>query len=96
MLQRRKESIACSKLSDSEKDARVKDTRKYERVRRETEGTVARNIRGRKIRDEISSRFIFVFALSQFRGPDYISERVNLLPNSVCGCGGLRARLQLH
>ena len=80
MLQKGKESITCSRLSDSEKDARVKDTRKYERVRRE---------------DEISSRFIFVFALSQFRGPDYIWERVSLLPNSVCGCEGLRARLAI-
>ena len=94
MLQKGKESIACSRLSDSEKDARVKDTRKYERVRKE-KGTVAGKIRGRKMRDEISSRFIFVFALSQFRGPDYIWERVNLLPNSVCGCEGLRARLAI-
>ena len=48
------------------------------------------------MRDEISSRFIFVFALSQFRGPDYISERVNLLSNShLCGCEGLSARLAI-
>ena len=47
MLQKGKESIACSRLSDSEKDARVKDTRKYERVRKE-KGTVAGKIRGRR------------------------------------------------
>ena len=78
MLQKGKESIACSRLSDCEKDARVKDTRKYERVRKE-KGTVAGKIRGRKMRDETSSPW----------------ERVNLLPNSVCGCKGLRARLAI-
>ena len=57
---------------------------------------MAGKIRGRKMRDEISSRFIFVFALSQFRGPDYISERVNLFSNShLCGCEGLSARVAI-
>ena len=44
--------IACSRLSDSGEDAKVKGTR--------------------KVLSPFSSRFTFVFALSQFSGPNYL------------------------
>ena len=53
--------MACSRLSDSGKDAKVKGARKV--------GGGAGREKG--ILSPVSSRFIFVFALSQFRGPDY-------------------------
>ena len=51
--------LACSRLSDSGEDAKVKGTRKVdEATKRKRKG--------------VSSRFIFVFALAQFSGPDYL------------------------
>ena len=55
---------ACSRLSDSGEDAKVKGTRK---------GSEAWK---RKI---FSSRFIFLFALSKFRWPDYLGAWNRLL-----------------
>ena len=49
--------IACSRLSDSGKDTKEKDTRK---------------VGGAKKLSPVSSCFIFVFALSQFSGPNYL------------------------
>ena len=51
--------IAFSRLSDSREDAKEKGTLKVGRA-------------GKKKRWAVSSRFIFVFALSQFSGPDYL------------------------
>ena len=51
--------LTCSKLSDSGEDAKVRGTRKVQ-------------WRGGKKLSPVSSPFIFVFALSQFRGPDYL------------------------
>ena len=64
--------LACFRLSDSRNDAYVWGTQKYERVIWE-KGAVGPSL------SPVSSRFIFVFALSQFRRPDYL-EAWNRLP----------------
>ena len=51
--------LPCSRLSDSGEDAKVTSTRKVQ-------------WRGGKKLSPVSSPFIFVFALSQFSGPDYL------------------------
>ena len=51
--------LACSRLSDSGEDAKVKGTRKVG-------GAKKRKRKG------VYSRFIFVFPLAQFSGPDYL------------------------
>ena len=53
------ETITCSRLSDSGEDAKVKGTRKGRS--------------GRK-KELVSSRFIFMFMLSQICGPDYLGD----------------------
>ena len=55
-------AVACSRLSDSSDDAKMKRTRKYEGVIWEKRGGGS----------AVSSRFIFVIALSRFRGPGYL------------------------
>ena len=57
--------IACSRLSDSWGDAKAKGTRKV--------GGAGKKEKGREpppLLSPVSSRFIFVFALSQFSVPD--------------------------
>ena len=49
--------VACSITSDSGEDAKEKGMRK---------------VGGREKLSPVSSRFISVFALSQFSGPDYL------------------------
>ena len=49
--------LACSRLSDSGADAKVKGTRKVGGAKK-----------GKPLLSSVSSRFTFVFALSQFRG----------------------------
>ena len=51
--------LACSRLSDSGEDAKVKGTRKVG-------GAKKRKRKG------VYSRFIFVFAFAQFSRPDYL------------------------
>ena len=51
--------LACSRLSDSGEDAKVKGTRKVDGPKK-------------RKRNGVSSCFIFVFALAQFSGPDYL------------------------
>ena len=59
-------SLACSRLSDSGEDAKEKGTRKVGGAgKRKKEGSPPPL-------SPVSSRFIFVFALSQFSGPDYL------------------------
>ena len=53
------EAITCSRLSDSGEDAKVKGTQK--------------GGGGRK-KEIVSSRFIFMFVLSQIWGPDYLVD----------------------
>ena len=56
--------LACSRLSDSGEDTKVKGTRKV--------GWAGKKEKGREppLLSPVSSRFIFVFELSQFSGPD--------------------------
>ena len=56
--------IACSRLSDSGEDTKEKDTRKV--------GGAKKRKRKKPLLSQVSSRFIFVFALSQFSRPDYL------------------------
>ena len=56
--------IACSRLSDSGEDTKERDTRKV--------GGAKKRKRKKPLLSPVSSRFIFVFALSQFSGPDYL------------------------
>ena len=56
--------IACSRLSDSGEDMKEKDTRKV--------GGAKKRKRKKPLLSPVSSRFIFVFALSQFSRPDYL------------------------
>ena len=56
--------IACSRLSDSGEDTKEKDTRKV--------GGTKKRKRKKPLLSPVSSRFIFVFALSQFSRPDYL------------------------
>ena len=58
--------VACSRLSDSGEDAKEKGTRKVGgEGKRKKEGSPPPL-------SPVSSRFIFLFALSQFSGPDYL------------------------
>ena len=57
--------LACSRLSDSGEDAKEKGTRK--------------GSEGGPLLSHLSSRFIFVFILSQFSGPDYLGAWNRLL-----------------
>ena len=74
--------VACSRLSDSEEEAKEKGTRKVSGAER---GGAGRSGAGKRKKEKgkwkgerppllspVSSRFIFVFALSQFSGPDYL------------------------
>ena len=61
--------LACSRLSDSGEGAKVKRHAKSWR------GGKKRREKGKEpplLLSPVSSRFIFVFALSQFSGPDYL------------------------
>ena len=51
--------VACSRVSDSGKDAKKRHAKSWRGGKKEKVSPV-------------SSRFIFVFALSQFSGPDYL------------------------
>ena len=53
--------LACSRLSDSGEDAKVKGTRKVGGAKK-----------GKPLLSSVSSRFTFVFALSQFSGLNYL------------------------
>ena len=53
--------LACSRLSDSGEDAKVKGTRKFGGTKK-----------GKPLLSSVSSRFTFVFALSQFSGLNYL------------------------
>ena len=57
--------VACSRVSDSEKDAKKKNKKNKKH---------AKSWRGAKKEkvSPVSPRFIFVFALYQFSGPDYL------------------------
>ena len=57
--------VACSRLSDTGEDAKEKGTRKVG-------GAEKREKEGPPPLSPVSSRVIFVFALSQFSGPDYL------------------------
>ena len=59
---------SCSRLSDSGKSAKVWKMRKGWGQR---EGRAKRGAGREKRKKEVSSRFFFLFALSQFYGPDY-------------------------
>ena len=59
--------VACSRLSDSGEDAKVKGTRKVDGA-----GKNAKEGKEPPFLSPVSSRFIFYFALSQFRRPDYL------------------------
>ena len=61
-------SVACSRLLDSGEDVKVEGARK-------------RGGSGERKKEKVSSRYIFVFALCQFRGPDYLGawDRLMLL-----------------
>ena len=56
--------IACSRLSNSGKDTKEKDTRKV--------GGAKKRKRKKPLLSPVSSHFIFVFTLSQFSRPDYL------------------------
>ena len=61
--------LTCSRLSDSGEDAKVKRHAKSWR------GGKKRREKGKEpplLLSPVSSRFIFVFALSQFSEPDYL------------------------
>ena len=61
--------LACSRLSNSEEGAKVKRHAKSWR------GGKKRREKGKEpplLLSPVSSRFIFVFVLSQFSGPDYL------------------------
>ena len=62
--------LACSRLSDSWEDAKVKGTRKVGGVGKRKKPPLL---------SPVSSRFIFVFALSQFSGLDYLGAWNRLL-----------------
>ena len=72
-------SVACSRLSDSGEDAKEKGTRKDggARKRKGERGSVAPL-------SPVSSRFIFVFAFSQFSGPDYLGAWNRLFFQPPC------------
>ena len=53
--------LACSRLSDSGEDAKVKGTRKFGGAKK-----------GKPLLSSVSSRFTFVFVLSQFSGLNYL------------------------
>ena len=53
--------LACSRLSDSGEDAKVKGKRKVGGAKK-----------GKPLLSPVSSRFTFVFTLSQFSGPNYL------------------------
>ena len=60
-------TVACSRLSDGGEDAKEKGTRKVGGAgKRKGERAPPPPL------SPVSSRFIFVFALSQFSGPDYL------------------------
>ena len=62
--------LACSRLSDSWEDAKVKSTRKVGGVGKRKKPPLL---------SPVSSRVIFVFALSQFSGLDYLGAWNRLL-----------------
>ena len=75
--------LACSRLSDSGEDAKEKGTRK--------------GSEGGPLPSHLSSRFIFVFILSQFSGPDYLGAWNRLLIYQCCGYNwySMRGRILL-
>ena len=73
--------LACSRLSDSGEDAKVKGTRK---------------VGGAKKLSPVSFRIIFVFALSQFSGPDYLGTRNRLTYNILQAESQLRTANSKH
>ena len=60
--------LACSRLSDSGEDAKVKGTRKFGGAKK-----------GKPLLSSVSSRFTFVFALCQLSGPNYLGVWKRLL-----------------
>ena len=73
--------LACSRLSDSGQKAKEKSTRKVGGRENEKEGPLL------KLSPD-SSRLIFVFALSQFSGPDVIYVSRHRQPKrTMCGFG---------
>ena len=67
-------TVACSRLSDGGEDAKEKGTRKVGGAgKRKGERAPPPPF------SPVSSRFIFVFALSQFSGPDYLGAWNRLL-----------------
>ena len=59
--------VACSRVSDSGKD-----------VKKKRHAKIWRDGKKEKV-SPVSSRFIFVFALSQFSGPDYLGASNGLI-----------------
>ena len=59
-------SVACSRLLDSGEDVKVKDARKG-------------GGSGKRKKEEVSSHFIFMSALSQFSTPDYLEAWKRLM-----------------
>ena len=64
--------LACSRLSDSGEEEKEKGTRTVS-------GARERKKEGKESLSPVSFRFIFVFALSQFSGPDYLGAWNRLL-----------------
>ena len=67
--------VACSRLSDSGEEAKEKGTRKVggaERGGKKEKGKRKGERERPPLLSPVSSRFIFVFALSQFSGHDYL------------------------
>ena len=74
---------SCSRLSDSGKSAKVWKMRKGWGQR---EGRAKRGAGREKRKKEVSSRFFFLFALSQFYGPDYLGAWFHMRQQSGNSC----------
>ena len=73
--------LSCSRLSDSGEDAKVKGTR---------------TVGGAKKFSPVSFRIIFVFALFQFSGPDYLGTWNRLTYNILQAESQLRTANSKH
>ena len=82
--------LACSRFSDSLGKTRKKGARKVGGAgKRKKEGTESSPL-------PVSSRFIFVFALSQFSGPDCLGAWNRLVAGGIGMPGLLSRRLSCH
>ena len=68
--------LACSRVSDSREDKKLKGTRKVGGAGKRKKEGIAPPL-------PVSSRFIFMFALSQFSGPDYLGAWNRLMFHKI-------------